>query len=137
MIRVISGELWSFWCFTKIPEDPSQVTKGQEAHISLKWCLIQKNKGTLFTSTLKVGAIKVHLFSWSKLILVSYIHFLFSWRYCKTPHNSKNDKKLISPSNDVWLKKIKALYFLQLQKLKKVILFILFYSVHSHHWGLN
>ena len=63
-----------------------------------------KNKGTLFSSTLKVEEGKVHLFSWSEFILVSYGNFVVSWGFRETPHKSKNDKKLISPSNDVWSK---------------------------------
>ena len=65
----------------------------------------EKNKGTLFPSTLKVGKIKVHLFSWLEFILVSYGHLVVSWRYWKNSHKSQNDKKLLSPSNDVWSKK--------------------------------
>ena len=37
-----------------------------------------KNRGTLFSSTLKVGQTKVHLFSWSEVILVSDGQFVFS-----------------------------------------------------------
>ena len=37
-----------------------------------------KNKGTLLSSTLKVGEIKVHLFSWSEIILASYDDFVIS-----------------------------------------------------------
>ena len=61
----------------------------------------QKNKGTLYSSTLKVGEIKVHLFSWLELILVSYGNFVIAWRNWKTPHKSQNDKKLISQLNDL------------------------------------
>ena len=64
-----------------------------------------KNEGTLFSSTLKVGERKVLLFLWSEFILVSYGHFVVSWRHPKTPQKSQNDKKLISPSNDVRSKK--------------------------------
>ena len=38
----------------------------------------KKNKGTLFSSTLKVEETKVHLFSWSEVILVSYGPFVIS-----------------------------------------------------------
>ena len=64
-----------------------------------------KNKGTLFSSTLKVEEGKVHSFSWSEFILVSYGNFVVSRRYWKTPKKSQNEKKLISPSNDVGSKK--------------------------------
>ena len=37
-----------------------------------------KNKGTLFSSTLKVEEMKVQLFSWSEVNLVSYKHFFVS-----------------------------------------------------------
>ena len=36
-----------------------------------------KNKGTLYSSTLKVGEINVDLFLWSELILVSYSIIVF------------------------------------------------------------
>ena len=64
-----------------------------------------KNKGTLFSSTFKVEEGKVHSFLWSEFIQVSYVNFVVSWRYQKTPHMSQKDKKLISPSNDVKSKK--------------------------------
>ena len=64
-----------------------------------------KNKVTLFTSTLKVEEVKVHLFSWLEFILVSYVNIVISWRYRKTPHKSKKDKNLISLSNDIRSKK--------------------------------
>ena len=60
-----------------------------------------KNKVTLLSSTLKVEEGKVHSFSWSELNLVSYGHFVISWRYRKPPQKSQNDKKLLSPSNNV------------------------------------
>ena len=41
----------------------------------------QANNGTLFSSSLKVGETKMHLFSWSEFILVSYGHFFISQRY--------------------------------------------------------
>ena len=40
-----------------------------------------KNKGTLFSSTLKVEDKQVHLFSWLEVNLVSYGHFVISWGY--------------------------------------------------------
>ena len=39
---------------------------------------IPKNKGTLFSSTLKVEKGKVHVFSWSEFILGSYSNFVIS-----------------------------------------------------------
>ena len=39
----------------------------------------KKNKGTSFSSTLKVEEGKVHSFSWSVLIRVSYGYFVVSW----------------------------------------------------------
>ena len=48
-----------------------------------------KNKGTLFSSTLKVEEVKVHSFSWSEIILVSYGNFDASWTYQKTPNQSQ------------------------------------------------
>ena len=51
-----------------------------------------KIKGTLFSSTLKVQGIKVHLFSWLELILVTYSNFVVSWRNQKTPHEEKMTK---------------------------------------------
>ena len=36
----------------------------------------KKNKGTLFSSTLKIGEKKVHLFSWLEVILVSYDNYV-------------------------------------------------------------
>ena len=65
----------------------------------------KKNKDTLYSSTFKVGEIKVRLFSWSEFILVSYGHLIIPWRYRKNPHKSQNDKKHLPPSNDVWSKK--------------------------------
>ena len=56
-----------------------------------------KNKVTLFSSTLKVEKGKMHSFSWSEFILVSFGNFVDSWRYWKTPQKSQNDKMLISP----------------------------------------
>ena len=63
-----------------------------------------KNKVNLLSSTCKVELGKVYPFSWSEVILVSYGKFIVSWRYQKTPQRLQNDKKLISPSNDVELK---------------------------------
>ena len=54
MIRVNPGELWSFCRFLKVPENPSQVEKGQKAHISLKWRLIQKIKALYFLQLKKM-----------------------------------------------------------------------------------
>ena len=54
---------------------------------------------------LKVREIEIHLFSCSELILLNYGIFVVSQRYWQTPQKSQNDKKLISPSNDVWSKK--------------------------------
>ena len=65
----------------------------------------QKNNGTLFSSTFKVEDKKLHLFSWSEVNLISYDHFVVSWRNWITPHKSQNDKTLISHLNDLWSKK--------------------------------
>ena len=64
-----------------------------------------KNKGPLFSSTLKVEDEKVHSFSWLELKLVSYVSFVVSLRYRKTPQKSQKDKIAISHSNDVKSKK--------------------------------
>ena len=60
-----------------------------------------KNKGTLFSSTLKVLETKVFLLSWSEFILRSYGNFVISW-YHKTPNKTQNYKKLISRLNNFW-----------------------------------
>ncbi len=78
-----------------------------------------KNKDTLFSSSFKVEETKVYLILWSEVNLVSYDYFVVSWRYWTTTHK-QNYKILISHLNDFWSKKIKALYFLQLWKLKKL-----------------
>ena len=71
----------------------------------------QKNKVTLFSSTLKVVKTKLYLLSWSEFILVNYDIFVVSWRCWETPQKSQMTKSLCLPqmtSN----KKMKAIYFL-------------------------
>ena len=57
-----------------------------------------KNKGTLFSSTLKVEEKKVHLFSWSEVNLVSYDHFVVSWRH-RTSNNIGSCQKIAAHPN--------------------------------------
>ena len=83
---------------------PLQVIKCQSSYLPQMTSDI-KSKVTLFSPTLKVEKGKVHSFLWSEFILVIYDIFVISWRYWKTPRKSQNDKKLISPSNDVESKK--------------------------------
>ena len=58
MIRGHPGELWSFCNFMELPK--KEVTKWQKAPI----CLKCQNKGTFFSSTLKVDENKVPLIFW-------------------------------------------------------------------------
>ena len=64
-----------------------------------------KNKGTLFSSTLKVGETKVQLISWSEVSLVYYNNFVVSLGKQRDPQKWRNDKKLISHLNYLWSKK--------------------------------
>ena len=101
----------SFCDFMKIPETPFTSHKMSKSSYLPQMMSDPKNKGILFSSTLIVEEGKVHSFLWSEFILVSYVSFVVSLRYRKTPQKSQNNKKLIYPSNNV---KLKALYFLQL-----------------------
>ena len=69
---------------------PGIILKSQNderAYISHQWCRYdKKNKGTLFSLTLKVQEGIVHWVSWSEFILVSFTNFVISRRYLKTPH---------------------------------------------------
>ena len=55
-----------------------QVIQCQKAHISIKWHLIQKIKA-LYILQLEEG--KVHSFSRSEFILMSYVNCVVSWRF--------------------------------------------------------
>ena len=77
MIRGHPGELWWFCHFMELLKNPSEVTKWQKTPISLKWRLIQKNKGLFFSSTLKVEDKKVLLFFCLEVNLMKCRNFDF------------------------------------------------------------
>ena len=66
-----------------------------------------KNKGTLFSSTLNVAEINLHLFSWSKVILVSYDYFVFLKTLDIQLHSTKLQNANIS---DIYPKNKDTLY---------------------------
>ena len=88
-----------------------------------------KNKGILFSSTLKVGEIKVDLFSWSEFILVSYDDFVVSERYQKTPHKLKrtNSSYLLQITSDL---KNEVTFFFKFNSLRKQCAFIFYIRCH-------
>ena len=92
---------------------PLTSNKMKKAQISLEWPRI-KNKGTLFSSTFKVEDKKVQLFSWSEANLISYDHFVASRKNQTTPHKSQNHKKTHILPKWPLIKKMNALYCLQL-----------------------
>ena len=79
----------------------------------------QKNNGPLFSSTSKVEEKKVHLSLWSDENLGSYGYFDVFHRCQTSDHKSQKTQKV--HISLIWrlIKKIKALCFIQLKKLKK------------------
>ena len=68
----------SFCDFMKIPKTPLTSYEMSKSSYLPQMTSNPKNKGTLFSLTLKVEEGKVHLFSLSELILVSYGNFVIS-----------------------------------------------------------
>ena len=84
----------SFCDFMKIPETPLTSHKMSKSSYLPQMMSNPKNKGTLFSLTLKVEEGKVLSFSWSEFILVSngYCYFVVSWDTGKPLRSHKMTK---------------------------------------------
>ena len=94
----------------------------------------QENKVTLFSSTLKVDKNKVSLFSWFEVQWLRYSHFVLLIVCPMVRFGSEQQNCYISC---IWpqIKKIRALYFLHLSKLK-IIKCLYFLNLRSNEWDI-
>ena len=101
----------------KKPNYPSQVTKWQKAHISLKWPLIEKIRALYFLQLSKLKIRKCTYFHDQRPTWLIMINLLFNEETGFPSQVTKSQKAHISFKLPL-IKKIKALSFLQLLKLK-------------------